>query len=193
MATRASARIAALSPPPNMLSEPPSQRPSISTTEWTQKQLDQYNVRINNVNELPALENPSELELVLVDHRQHRDDGGHVLVYNGLTSATSGVPQEAIVTGFLDSLRTIKSILEDVDVNGDSGESCARQGLEGYTRQLLSDFVRALYFANTNKPGGGDLEGRVWYLFLELLIIVLLVRRALILRESNMSFSMTGV
>jgi hypothetical protein len=193
MATRASARIAALSPPPNMSSERLPQRPSVSTTEWTQAQLDQYNVRINNVNGLPALENRSDLELVLVEDGRHRDDGRLVLVHNGLTSVASGGRQDGIVTIFLDSLQTIKSILEDVDVDGDSGEYRARHGLAGYTQQLLYDFVRALYLANTNKPGGGDLPGRVWYLFLQLLMIVLLVKRALTLQGSSMSFAMMAV
>lgn len=59
MATRSSARLAALSPPPLDLAPPNtamsnSSKPTISSVEWTQAKLDEYNVKLLETSNLES-------------------------------------------------------------------------------------------------------------------------------------------
>ena len=59
MATRSSARLAALSPPPLDFAAPKpvmsdSTKPTISSVEWTQAKLDEFNVKIAETSNLDS-------------------------------------------------------------------------------------------------------------------------------------------
>jgi hypothetical protein len=188
MATRSSARLAALSPPPQLPtptstampnSFSTSPRPPISTIEWTQTQLDEYNVHIQETSDMTRL--------FPADYTEHKSLG-ITLLYRGwcidsanipdlLFSDGSDVSGDFLIRAFFDTLRMIQAMVIDTQ-----RESIL--GLEGYTRQLLSDFVRIVFWANNAVLGNARLgEVQIKYVCYrnELIFLVLRVEWLLIL------------
>lgn len=70
----------------------------------------------------------------------------------------SGMEGDFLIRAFFDTLRMIHNMFINVQVDG---EIKSVHGLEGYTRQLLSDFVRILFLANNallGKCHSGDVH-----------------------------------
>ena len=88
-----------------------------------------------------------------------------------LFSEDSEVSGDFLIRAFFDTLRMIQTMVIDP-----SQESIL--GLEGYTRQLLSDFVRIVFLANKAVLGNDGLETvQIKYLCSYRNGLILLVRR----------------
>jgi hypothetical protein len=95
------------------------------------------------------------------------------------------VEGDLLIRGFFDTLRMIQAIVKNKQTDGDS---ISLSGLEGYTRQLLFDFVRILFLSNKSLLGEGR-SGEVQIQYVPKLNGLTLAHRIgclLIFRESNM-------
>lgn len=191
MATRSSARLAALSPPPTLQPPPTmsdsknssSKRPAVSTTEWTQKTLQHYNISITPASDLSSLipqdYTTDELRGLSQPYSKANSAGSMRIpeiffaeTDDGIRLESDDLPREEysqgdvvmqqqrddlLVRGFFDTLRMIQSM----SLGGaEEGYRERHVGLEEYPRQLLYDFVRVLFLANKSVLGKSDM-GRV--------------------------------
>jgi hypothetical protein len=143
MATRTSARLAALSPPPSVLAPT-----NVTFTEsrfggvassmaWTKRQLDEYRVEVVQTAELTSLLASGEKGTLPRGLGLTVDD---VAAPEGLFTSEGGPEADFMIRAFFDNLETIRGFGEE-----DGGES---RNVEGFTRQLLFDFMRILVLAN---------------------------------------------
>ena len=149
MTASSSTRLAALSPPPlplrNMSGFQKTQKSSVSVIEWTQIQLDDYNVRIEDTSDITTII-PIEFtgEDVLKGNRLDRTyidiDMSKIPNFNLSEDVLSG---EDIVLNINQTLTSIKSLLERMD-----STLKTKVALDGYAKQVLYDFVRAVYIKN---------------------------------------------
>jgi hypothetical protein len=145
--------------------------------EWTLSQLDEYNVHVVDVAALDGLSSESQSPTVKSSAVPERVDGtDSVSVPEGLLSdGHDGVGQDGLVTGFFDSLKMIQTILD----NDEDDEVAETRGLEGYTRQLVVDFVRSLISANMDGLNDTNMTVRVRCVLRIVADIVLRVERRL--------------
>src|SRR5438034_1067718 len=144
MAIRSSARLAALSPPPHlqrpstslgMSDSRSTSKPPICTLEWTQAQLDEYNIHIQDTSNLSSLL-PAEYTA------EDESSGIAFFFLSALISLDSvnlpdllfseSMEGDFLISAFFDMLRMTETLVHD--------RHELMYGLEGYTRQLLSDF-----------------------------------------------------
>lgn len=172
MATRSSARLTALSPMPLQGpltskaamsgSKSGAARPSVSTVEWTQAQLDEYNVVITDTSDITSLL-PKEFTTdnkskgTKLWHFFDAEESMHIpeMLFSEISEGGS-VEGDLLIRGFFDTLRMLQTILKSKQTDGEPGSII---GLEGYTRQLLSDFVRILLLSNKSLLGDGRSGG----------------------------------
>ena len=103
------------------------------------------------------------------------------------TSDVSTADGDYLIRAFFDTLGMIQTML-----SGDE-ERKTIPGVEGYTTQLLSDFVRVLFLANKSVLGKCERgQVQIWYVHCDgiQLIAVHLVKCPLISMESDMWFYM---
>jgi hypothetical protein len=185
MATRASARLNLLSPPPQLAPATSTTSTSTSTkmtntkipvssVEWSQIQLEEYKVHITASSEPSSL-----IPVTFTSHRKTSPSfiptycaktidspvtPDQLVVETAVTSTTEG---DYLIHAFLDTLSMTQNIM-----SGDEQRKSI-PGLEGYTKQLLSDFVRIMFLANKStlgKCGMGQvqiryfLQNKIWWL-----------------------------
>jgi hypothetical protein len=164
MATRSSARLAALSPPPAL---PPrtnnmdTKRLSVASEIWTDEKLTEFQCQV-----IPC----SKLEDLLPPEFVPGDNGNRPGIE--VTVDTINMPKQLVsenydetnekndllVQGFLDTLRVVQTMFMSLDEN-EHNKSIHQS--EAYTRHLLYDFVRLLLLSNKGvftKQGNGDLQ-----------------------------------
>jgi hypothetical protein len=150
MATRSSARLAVPSPPPSNLSSSKGAFSSESRSNttvlsmaWTQNQLDEYRLQVVDTSELSSLlpvETTDESGTFYSAGIWGADGVDLVAAPEGLFSSEDSSEADFLIRAFFDTLGMIRRLVVD-------GEEETR-GVEGFTRQLLFDFMRILVLAN---------------------------------------------
>jgi hypothetical protein len=159
-----------------------SKRPAVSTTEWTQKTLQDYNISLSPASDLASLipndyttdelRGPPNLISTLNPGSMKIPEIFFAETDDGIRLESDDLPREEdsqgdvvmqqqqddlLVRGFFDTLRMIQSM----SLGGaDEGYRERHVGLEEYPRQLLYDFVRVLFLANKSVLGKSEF-GRV--------------------------------
>jgi hypothetical protein len=101
--------------------------PTVSSVEWTKTQLEVFNAEIKPVEKLAVAPSKGDVPAIPEQLLDMEDSG-----------------RDFLVQSFLDNLSVVQTMFMSLD----DDEGRVSRGPEGYTKQLLYDFMRVLLLAN---------------------------------------------